>query len=302
MVFHGMLRAHNEGQKVRFMTLTENPANPLTVRDLSAAWNRLRTRLKNAELLDQYAAVVETTKRGRPHLHVVFTGSFVPQRRLSQMAEQVGFGRVADIRLVSFNPDDQEDQAAKNTAMYVAKELSGYVSKAGGDAAGKLVAYRRRPLRTSRGWFPGGMAVAKRRLLAEIAERTDWEPDPGGFFFVANNPETGTLRIQGSTPSGETFTLADRADADGPVERSQASRSEDERQETSVSSATHPRKRHKRGLEREKRAGLSSGRALSRHERKRSKQRRDTRRRRERPETEVQAGAEARAGPTEEER
>lgn len=265
MVLSGMLDAHKRGEKVRFLTLTEDPQKPMKVADLSAAWNRLRTNLKDLDKLEEYAAVVEATSRGRPHLHVVFTGDYVPQRQLSKLAEKAGFGRVADIRLVDFDPNQQEEMKA---ASYIAKELSGYMSKSKSAAAGQLVAKRRRPVRASRGWYPGGMARAKRELLQTVWARTGFEPDEGDFFFVCAL-ENGNLRIQGRTPNGEVFSMVDRADADGRVERSQVSRREEARKETSASSATHPRKRHKRRPEREKRAAPSSRRALSQHEWKR---------------------------------
>ena len=69
MVLSGMLDAHKRGEKVRFLTLTEDPKRPLKVSDLSAAWNRLRTNLKDLGKLQEYAAVVEATSRGRPPAH-----------------------------------------------------------------------------------------------------------------------------------------------------------------------------------------------------------------------------------------
>lgn len=213
LVLAGMVEAHNKGKRVRFLTLTEDPKKPMKIADLSASWNRMRTRLKDEGKLDQYASVVECTSRGRPHLHVVFTGEFVPQRRLSGWAEKAGFGRVADIRQVDF-----QASGSKAAAEYVAKELAGYVSKAKGEAVGKLVAKRRRPLRTSRGWYPGGMKRAEKELL----EEAEFEADLGEFFFVVGE-DGGTLKISGRTPTGESFQLVDKAEKKRrerlPVER-----------------------------------------------------------------------------------
>lgn len=206
LVLAGMLAAHEQGKRVRFLTLTEDPNKPMQIADLSAAWNRMRTRLKDEGKLDEYATVVECTKRGRPHLHVVFTGEFVKQWKLSSWAERAGFGRVVDIRLVDFDPANQSGSI--RAASYVAKELAGYVSKAKGEAVGKLVAKRRRPLRTSRGWYPGGMKRAEKELL----EAADFDTDLGDFFFVIG-ADGEALRISGKTPTGVPFSVTDKAAA-----------------------------------------------------------------------------------------
>ena len=234
LVLAGMLEANKEGKRVRFLTLTEDPKKPMQIADLSAAWNRMRTRLKDEGKLDQYASVVECTSRGRPHLHVVFTGEFVPQRKLSAWAETAGFGRVADIRQVDFDAANQE--GSKRAASYVAKELAGYVSKAKGDGVGKLVAKRRRPLRTSRGWYPGGMKRAEAELLQSVWSETGFEPDKGDFFFVIG-ADGETLRISGRTPTGETFSMTDRAER-RKLERLPSQRSSRPSEERSKAAAT----------------------------------------------------------------
>lgn len=270
LVLSGMLEAHKRGEKVRFLTLTEDPKRPMQIKELSAAWNRLRSTLKHLGKLEEYAAVVEATKRGRPHLHVVCTGDYVPQRELSRLAEQAGFGRISDIRLVDFG--DQEE-GSKKAASYIAKELSGYMSKTKGAEIGKLVKTRRRPVRTSRGWYPGGMERVKRELREKGLAKMGEEPDEGDFFFVFTRDD-GTLRIQGRTPTGEPFVLIDDPAEKGPVERSQVPRSEAGRKETSVSSETHPPRRHKRRQESEKRAGPPGARASSKHDKRRTRLRR----------------------------
>jgi len=234
LVLAGMLEANKEGKRVRFLTLTEDPKKPMQIADLSSAWNRMRTRLKDEGKLDQYASVVECTSRGRPHLHVVFTGEFVPQRKLSGWAETAGFGRVADIRQVDFDAANQE--GSKRAASYVAKELAGYVSKAKGDGVGKLVAKRRRPLRTSRGWYPGGMKRAEDELLQSVWSETGFEPDEGDFFFVIG-ADGETLRISGRTPTGETFSTTDKVERK-KLERLPAQRSSLPREERSKAAAT----------------------------------------------------------------
>lgn len=205
-VLAGMIEAHNRGDRLRFATLTEDPKKPLDVPQLSKAWNRLRTNLKDLGLLDEYISCVEVTKKSRPHLHLVLTGKFIPQRKLSQLAEKAGFGRVADIRAVEMDPEKD----GKSAAGYIAKEISGYLSKTKTEGLGKLVATRRRPLRASRGWYPGGMKRAEKELLSSfLDDLEEGEKDNGPFFFVIGDP-AGTLSIRGTGPSGETFRVRDR--------------------------------------------------------------------------------------------
>jgi len=211
-----MVEAQNRGERLRFMTLTEDPKRPLDVAGLSKCWNKLRTELKQKNLLKQYAAAFEVTKKGRPHLHVLFAGEFIHQRKLASWAERVGFGRVTDIRAVGFDlaGDDQR------SAAYIAKEMAGYVSKSKGASAGKLVAQRRRPLRTSQGWYPGGMKRAEAELLDEIC--SDDEMDKGPFWFVLGHAAE-TLTIQGKDANGEAWRLRDLPTTDQPEdERAEA--------------------------------------------------------------------------------
>ena len=201
----GMVSAHNRGERLRFITLTEDPKNPLDVPKLSACWNRLRTTLTRSGVLDQYCSVVETTSKQRPHMHLVATGSYIPQWKLAKLAQGAGFGRVVDIRAVDMDPESQSTGAAG----YIAKELSAYVSKQKkGDALGRLVAKRRRPMRTSRGWYPGGMKRAEKELLA-LCSFDDEKRDKGPWWFVIGDAGS-TLTIRGTDEAtGEAFEVKD---------------------------------------------------------------------------------------------
>lgn len=208
LIHQGIRQAIHKRQRVRFFTLTEDPRRPFEgVADISAAWNRLRTRLKREEKLSEYVCAVEHTKRGRLHLHVVATGAYIPQRRLSSWAAAAGFGRVADIREVQLSEDPEE---GKKASAYVAKELAGYVSK-GAQETARENAKRRRPLRCSRGWWKdGGLRAAEERLreLRRDLEAEDTAPEPDSpWWFVWFPNIDQPVRISGKTVGGESFEV-----------------------------------------------------------------------------------------------
>lgn len=204
-VLRGMEMQRDKGHKLRFMTLTEDPKNRLDIPGVKKAWNHLRTILRQEGLLDQYACVLEETKKGRPHLHVIATGKYIWQPDLVQFAKRAGFGRVADIRAIRFDLGEDDERSA----FYVSKEMAGYVSKAKNGEV-KLVAQRRRPLRTSRGWFPGGMEAARQELLARWREEAELErDDPGPYWFVQGH-HAEMLTIQGRDEHGQKWKVWDR--------------------------------------------------------------------------------------------
>ncbi len=174
----GMWQAFARGERVRFITVTDDGKGEMRVPDLYASWSRLRIILKRGGYLSEYAAALEVQRRGALHLHVLATGSYVPVRELSRLAVRAGFGPVVDVRAVK--GDALED--AKNSAAYVAKELAGYVMKDGKSLADKT-AVRRRPVRFSHKWG-SSLGDAKKDLAREMAEARDSEVDPGPWVVV----------------------------------------------------------------------------------------------------------------------
>jgi hypothetical protein len=185
------------------MTLTDGSRHgTMTVRQLSAAWDDLAKLLRaggpaplrpprgsgalaqqrwraasraRKSFLSEYALVLEIGPRGgRLHAHVVLTGRYIPQRRLSAWARRCGFGAVVDIRLV--NPSD---------AGKVAHYLASYAVKAGKDVALMKGRARKRlrPLRTSRGWYPGGL----RQVEADLGIRGKGGTDPGPWVLLTHD-------------------------------------------------------------------------------------------------------------------
>jgi len=152
----GTAAAHERGERVRFITLTDKAAGGLDVPELGRAWNRLAVRLRREELLKEYALAVELQPRREAlHLHVLATGSYIPQKSLSGWASAAGFGRIADIREV-------KKENAAGVVTYASK-MASYASK-GGVTAEELWARgakRARPVRSSRDWYPGGLRAAE---------------------------------------------------------------------------------------------------------------------------------------------
>lgn len=185
----GIETAWVAGERVRFMTLTDDSAGTKTVREFYDAWNKLRTRLtrdrKGGPYVTEYAAVIEVQTRGALHLHVVMTGRFIPQRLLVPMAKATGFGRCTDIREVKRTIARDKPGSAE----YVTKQLAGYLTKQAAAALSEKTNVRRRPFRASRGWA-GGLSLRKAEhqmaedMRDQVAAQTGEDRDTGPFAFV----------------------------------------------------------------------------------------------------------------------
>lgn len=111
------------GEPVRFLTLTVNPKHSESpydrLRGLSDAWRtvvkRLRRRYPNAAI--EYLAIVEATKAGEPHLHILLRAPFIPQGYLSACMAELIEAPVVDIRKI---------RNVREVIRYVAK----YIAKA----------------------------------------------------------------------------------------------------------------------------------------------------------------------------
>jgi len=107
----------------RFITLTVNPrigeSPEQRLALLARAWRvtvqRLRRRYPDSTI--DYFAIVEATKAGEPHLHILFRGPFVPQAYLSACMSEIIDSPIVDIRAI---------KSQKHVINYVAK----YITKA----------------------------------------------------------------------------------------------------------------------------------------------------------------------------
>lgn len=196
--------ARGRGERVRLITFTSLPGT--TGPGFSAGLNRTLTRLRSKGLLAEYAGAVERTESGLPHAHLLTTGAYIEQDELSRIAYggptcSTRLGEVTDIRAV------RGDGSRSALTRYLLKQqtaegLAAYVSKAATEQARAVRAIEgatyHRPIRLSRGFYPGGMGAATKAVKArwsdgaEPVTATDWQVlrrDESGRVSVLTRPK-----------------------------------------------------------------------------------------------------------------
>jgi len=112
----------SSGTPTRFITLTVNPDvgdDPEhRLKLLANAWRLVIKRLRrlHPDKEIEYLALVEATKAGEPHLHILFRGPYISQQLLSTFMAELIQSPIVDIRRI---------KNAKEAIRYVAK----YVTK-----------------------------------------------------------------------------------------------------------------------------------------------------------------------------
>jgi len=107
----------------RFITLTVNPQvgdDPESrLLLLTRAWRVIIQRLRRQHVgaSIEYLAVVEATKAGEPHLHILYRGPYIPQNELSEWMDQLAGSPIVDIRAIKGTK-----QAVAYVTKYVGKE------------------------------------------------------------------------------------------------------------------------------------------------------------------------------------
>jgi len=110
------------GEPGRFLTLTVNPDSGGTPYDrllaLSGAWNVLVKRLRRLwpDKEVEYLAIVEETKAGEPHLHILLRSPFLPQRLVSDAMRELVNAPIVDIRKIK-----NMREVIRYVAKYIAK-------------------------------------------------------------------------------------------------------------------------------------------------------------------------------------
>ena len=92
----------------RFITLTWDPKKGLdaahALQHMKVSFARLVRILRNQKFTFEYCAIWEFTKKGYPHIHIAQRGSFIPQKKLSEIWSTLGAGPVVDIRAIQSGP------------------------------------------------------------------------------------------------------------------------------------------------------------------------------------------------------
>lgn len=173
----GMAAARQREERVRSMVITSPKGETVEyLREFSKALNGLITGLKKNHGVREWCGVVEFNKAtGAPHLHMLFTGDYIAQAKLSRAA--VGrTGRLGEVAWI------EEATPEKVLEGYMSKEvgqLASYLAKAQVDR--RVVALKFHPLRKSRGWYPGGQgeaeAVVRKRWIKDkpTVKADDWQ-------------------------------------------------------------------------------------------------------------------------------
>lgn len=99
------------GGPLRLLTLTTAPS---VDKPIQSSFRALVMRLRRRNLLTDYFKVREFTKAGRPHLHVLFRGRYIPQPLVSKWWAEIHGSSVVDIRTVK----------GANMARYLSKYMS----------------------------------------------------------------------------------------------------------------------------------------------------------------------------------
>lgn len=168
---------HKGDAPVVFLTLTDTARGSLTYRGLRGQWDKTRKRLQRTWGAGDYALVAELQARGALHPHVCLEvapevardlrdrSTRASYRRrmheLRPMAVDLGWGSMVDAVTI----DAVEDR--ERIARYAAKSVAGYATKESKELLKRKGAKKVRPLRLSRGWYPGGLAAAREWVLGQ---------------------------------------------------------------------------------------------------------------------------------------
>jgi len=109
------------GEPVRFLTLTVNPEVGEDPDDrmkmLAWAWRTCVKRLRRlyGPTAIEFLAIVEQTKAGEPHLHILLRSPYIPQKLISKCMEDLINAPIVDIRII---------RSQREVIRYVAKYLT----------------------------------------------------------------------------------------------------------------------------------------------------------------------------------
>jgi len=106
------------GGNLKFVTLTSSPESAANGLDIRSSWRVLLQRLRRRNLCSGYVKVMEFTKAGLPHFHLIIRGPWLSQSWLSRQWDQIHQSPIVDVRRVQ-----RKDGAASYLAKYLGKSL-----------------------------------------------------------------------------------------------------------------------------------------------------------------------------------
>ena len=107
----------------RLLTLTTSPAAEVAGKQIVASWRALVQRMRRRGMLQEYFKVIEYTKKGLPHIHMVFRGNYVAREWVSLVWAELHLSPVIDIRAVRRARDGSYNRVAGYLAKYLGKDL-----------------------------------------------------------------------------------------------------------------------------------------------------------------------------------
>ena len=115
------------GEPTKFLTLTVNPACGIDENErakaLVWAWRLLVKRIARRQKVKkiEYLWVMESTKAGEPHMHVLMRSDFIEQAWLSDVMRELINAPIVHIRRV-----DHKGSVARYVSKYCSKDLAGF--------------------------------------------------------------------------------------------------------------------------------------------------------------------------------
>jgi hypothetical protein len=113
------------GREYRFLTLTTLAGVRDTPEEFQEDWRKLKERMRRRHIMPPYIRVVEFTKSGLPHAHIILAGGgYLPQWWIANLWEKLHGAIVVDIRSVSKRAGDDPWEGHNHLAGYFAKYMA----------------------------------------------------------------------------------------------------------------------------------------------------------------------------------
>lgn len=190
----GVIRGMIAGASPIFVTLTEPARATLDMAGFRRRWGATVKRLQRLWGVSEYAVALEFQERGALHPHAVMwadpgVGRDLLDRRtrasyrrrmheLRPMARELGWGQMVDAKTI------EGEKGAEEVGKYGAKNVADYATKEAAKRFKQIGARRIRPVRLSRGYYPGGLAAAMEKVREGLRPAEESGRDHGPFERV----------------------------------------------------------------------------------------------------------------------